>query len=225
MRILVIEDEPDLARHIAGALTRQGHTTAVKQDGLEGLNAALDTKPDLIVLDLNLPSLDGFSVLARLRKQHIDSRVIILTARGDVESRVKGLTSGADDYLAKPFSMDELVARVSVLGRRGGALKESDVLEVDDVVMDVPHRIVTRHGEKIELSPREFEVLQIFMREPGRVFTRDEICERIWQREHQYDTRTVEIFIMRLRKKLEIEGRPPLIQTVRGVGYQLLKPE
>jgi DNA-binding response OmpR family regulator len=195
----------------------------VKQDGLEGLNAALDTKPDLIVLDLNLPSLDGFSVLARLRKQHIDSRVIILTARGDVESRVKGLTSGADDYLAKPFSMDELVARVSVLGRRG-ALKESDVLEVDDVVMNVPHRIVTRHGEKIELSPREFEVLQIFMREPGRVFTRDEICERIWQREHQYDTRTVEIFIMRLRKKLEIEGRPALIQTVRGVGYQMIKP-
>jgi DNA-binding response OmpR family regulator len=162
-------------------------------------------------------------VLARLRKQHIDSRVIILTARGDVESRVKGLTSGADDYLAKPFSMDELVARVSVLGRRG-ALKESDVLEVDDVVMNVPHRIVTRHGEKIELSPREFEVLQIFMREPGRVFTRDEICERIWQREHQYDTRTVEIFIMRLRKKLEIEGRPALIQTVRGVGYQMIKP-
>jgi DNA-binding response OmpR family regulator len=136
---------------------------------------------------------------------------------------VKGLTSGADDYLAKPFSMDELVARVSVLGRRG-ALKESDVLEVDDVVMNVPHRIVTRHGEKIELSPREFEVLQIFMREPGRVFTRDEICERIWQREHQYDTRTVEIFIMRLRKKLEIEGRPALIQTVRGVGYQMIKP-
>ena len=163
MRILVIEDEPDLARHIAGALTRQGHTTAVKQDGLQGLNAALDTKPDLIVLDLNLPSLDGFSVLERLRKQHI--------------------------------------------------------------VMDVPHRKVTRHGEKIELSPREFEVLQIFMREPGRVFTRDEICERIWQREHQYDTRTVEIFIMRLRKKLDIEDRPPLIQTVRGVGYQLLKPE
>ena len=91
--------------------------------------------------------------------------------------------------------------------------------------MDVPHRKVTRHGEKIELSPREFEVLQIFMREPGRVFTRDEICERIWQREHQYDTRTVEIFIMRLRKKLEIDGRPALIQTVRGVGYQMIKPE
>lgn len=225
MRILVIEDEPDLARHIAGALTRQGHTTTVKQDGLEGLNTALETRPDLIVLDVNLPSMDGFSVLTRLRKAHLDSRVIVLTARGDVESRVKGLTSGADDYLAKPFAMDELVARVQVLGRRGGTLKESDVLEAGDLIMDVPQRKVTRHAEKIELSPREFEVLQIFMREPGRIFTRDEICERIWQREHQYDTRTVEIFIMRLRKKLEVEGRPALIQTVRGVGYQLIKTE
>lgn len=225
MRILVIEDEPDLARHIAAALTRHGHTAAVRKDGLEGLNAALDTRPDLIVLDVNLPTLDGFAVLTRLRRQHVDSRVIILTARGDVESRVKGLTSGADDYLAKPFSMDELVARVQVLGRRGGTLNETDILEAGDLIMDVPHRKLTRHGEKIELSPREFEVLQIFMREPGRVFTRDEICERIWQREHQYDTRTVEIFIMRLRKKLEVDGRPALIQTVRGVGYQLIKPE
>lgn len=225
MRILVIEDEPDLARHIAAALTRQGHTASVRKDGLEGLNTALDTRPDLIVLDVNLPTLDGFAVLTRLRRQHVDSRVIILTARGDVESRVKGLTSGADDYLAKPFSMDELVARVQVLGRRGGTLKETDILEAGDLIMDVPHRKLTRHAEKIELSPREFEVLQIFMREPGRVFTRDEICERIWQREHQYDTRTVEIFIMRLRKKLEVDGRPALIQTVRGVGYQLIKPE
>ena len=224
-KILVVDDEPDISELISLHMMREGHECTCLTNGLEVMPAALKEEPDLIVLDLNLPSLDGFSVLERLRKQHIDSRVIILTARGDVESRVKGLTSGADDYLAKPFSMDELVARVTVLGRRGGALKETDVIEVGDVVMDVPHRKVTRHGEKVELSPREFEVLQIFMREPGRVFTRDEICERIWQREHQYDTRTVEIFIMRLRKKLEVDGRPPLIQTVRGVGYQMVKTE
>lgn len=225
MRVLVIEDEPDLARHIASALTRQGHTATVKQDGLEGLTTALDSKPDLVVLDLGLPSLDGFSVLTRMRKAQCTSRVLILTARGDVESRIKGLNGGADDYLAKPFSMDELMARVSVLGRRGGTLKEADVLHVGDTSMDIPHRIVSRKGQRVELSPREFEVLQIFMKEPGRVFTRDEICERIWQREHQYDTRTVEIFIMRLRKKLELDDGATLIHTVRGVGYQMMNPE
>lgn len=222
MQILVVEDEPELARHIAGALTRSGHATEVRHDGLEALTLALSRRPDLIVLDLNLPSLDGFSILKRLRKEQVTSRVIILTAHGEVENRVKGLNAGADDYLAKPFSMDELVARVNVLGRRGGAIAEAEVVMVGDVVMDVPKRRVTRKGEKIELSPREFEVLQILMKEPGRTFTRSDICERIWQREHQYDTRTVEIFIMRLRKKLELDDGANLIHTVRGVGYQML---
>lgn len=225
MQILVVEDEPDLARHIAGALTRAGHQPAVLHDGLQALNQALAHPPDLLVLDVNLPSLDGFSVLAKLRQALCPSRVIILTARGEVESRIKGLNSGADDYLAKPFAMDELVARVNVLGRRGGMKTDSEILNVADVVMDIPRRRVTRAGQRIELSPREFEVLQIFMKEPGRVFSRDEICERIWQREHSYDTRTVEIFIMRLRKKMEQDGGTPLIQTVRGVGYQMLAPE
>jgi len=225
MQILVVEDEPDLARHIAGALNRNGHSTDVRHDGQEALDTALSKPPDLIVLDLNLPSLNGFAILKRLRKAQCPARVIILTAHGEVENRIKGLNAGADDYLAKPFAMDELVARVNVLGRRGGAIAEADVVKAGDVLMDIPRRKVTRNGERIELSPREFEVLQIFMREPGRVFTRAEICERIWQREHQYDTRTVEIFIMRLRKKLEVEGRANLIQTVRGVGYQLTTPE
>ncbi len=224
MHILVVEDEPELARHVAGALTRNGHSTTVKHDGQEALDAALGKPPDLVVLDLNLPSLNGFQILKRLRKAQCPSRVLILTAHGEVENRIKGLNAGADDYLAKPFSMDELVARVNVLGRRGGMLAESDFLRTGDLVMDLPQRRVTRKGERIELSPREFEVLQIFMKEPGRVFTRAEICERIWQREHQYDTRTVEIFIMRLRKKLEVEGGSSMIQTVRGVGYQLTEP-
>lgn len=221
MTILVVEDEPDLARHIAGALTRCGHAAEVRHDGKEALETALNRRPDLIVLDVNLPSMDGFTILSRLRQSQSSSRVIMLTSHGDVESRLRGLNGGADDYLAKPFSMDELVARVNVLGRRGGALAEENVLKAGDVVMDVPQRKVTRKGEKIELSPREFEVLQILMKEPARVFSRNDICERIWQREHQYDTRTVEIFIMRLRKKLELDDGANLIRTVRGAGYQM----
>ena len=225
MHILVVEDQADLARHIVSALIRAGHTATAVHDGLEALNAILADPPHLVVLDVNLPSMDGFTILTRLRKAQCATRVLILTANSEVEDRVKGLNAGADDYLAKPFAMDELLARVNVLGRRGGAIAESDVLRLGDVLMDVPHRRVTRKGERIELSPREFEVLQILMTEPGRIFTRNDICERIWQRDHQYDTRTVEIFIMRLRKKLEQEGRPVLIQTVRGVGYQMVVPE
>ena len=225
MHILVVEDQADLARHIVSALIRAGHTATAVHDGLEGLNMILADPPHLVVLDVNLPSMDGFTILTRLRKARCATRVLILTANSEVEDRVKGLNAGADDYLAKPFAMDELLARVNVLGRRGGAIAESDVLRLGDVLMDVPHRRVTRKGERIELSPREFEVLQILMAEPGRIFTRNDICERIWQRDHQYDTRTVEIFIMRLRKKLEQEGRPALIQTVRGVGYQMVVPE
>jgi DNA-binding response OmpR family regulator len=225
MDILVVEDQADLSRHIVGALNRAGHTASAVHDGLEALNMILAKAPHLVVLDLNLPTLDGFSVLTRIRKADCAVRVIVLTAHGDVESRVKGLNAGADDYLAKPFAMDELVARVNVLGRRGGAMAGSDVIKVGDIVMDVPRRKVTKNGGRVELSPREFEVLEILMKEPGRVFTRSDICERIWQRDHQYDTRTVEIFIMRLRKKLEPENGAILIQTVRGVGYQMLPPE
>ncbi len=215
----------DMARHIVGALTRAGHTVTSVHDGLEALDQILSDSPHLVVLDLNLPSLDGFSILERLRKADCAARVLILTAHGEVENRIKGLNAGADDYLAKPFAMDELVARVNVLGRRGGAIAESDVLRVGDVVMNIPQRRVTRKGETIEFSPREFQVLQILMNEPGRVFTRADICERIWHRDHEYDTRTVEIFIMRLRKKLAAENQPDLIQTVRGVGYQMPLPE
>jgi DNA-binding response OmpR family regulator len=225
MHILVVEDQADIARHVVGALNRAGHDATAIHDGREALDMILAKAPHLVVLDLNLPSMDGFTILSRLRKAQCPTRVLILTANGEVEDRVKGLNAGADDYLAKPFAMDELIARVNVLGRRGGEISESDLLRAGDVLMDVPHRRVTRRGERIELSPREFEVLQILMNEPGRTFTRNDICERIWQRDHQYDTRTVEIFIMRLRKKLETKDSPNLIRTVRGAGYQIAKPE
>jgi DNA-binding response OmpR family regulator len=219
MLILVIEDEVQLARHIGRALVRSGHVATMHHDGNEGLRAALADPPDLIVLDLNLPSLDGLGVLAQLRAANSPARVLILTARSEVEHRVKGLKAGADDYLAKPFSLEELVARVEALGRRAGTATAADLLKVADLQMDVQHRRVSRASRPVALSPREFDVLQVLMQEPGRVFSRTELCERVWQRDHQYDTRTVEIFIARLRKKVDTGYPNPLIHTMRSVGY------
>lgn len=224
MRILVIEDEPQLARHVTRALERHGHIAASRLDGAEGLKCALEDPPDLIVLDLNLPGLDGMGVLAQLRAAGSPARVLILTARGEVGDRVRGLKAGADDYLAKPFSLDELVARIEALGRRGATPTAADLLRVADLHMDVQHRRVSRAGKAIALSPREFDVLQVLMQEPGRVFTRTELCERVWQRDHEYDTRTVEIFITRLRRKVDAAFTAPLIHTVRTVGYVVRTP-
>ena len=225
MRILVIEDERQLAGHITRALSRHGHCLTAAYDGAEGLSAALREPPDLVLLDLNLPTLDGMSVLARLREAQCPARVLILTARGEVENRVKGLHAGADDYLAKPFSMDELAARVEALGRRSTSTAPADLLKVADLQMDVRHRRVVRAGRSIALSPREFDVLQVLMQEPGRPFSRTELCERVWQRDHEYDTRTVEIFITRLRKKIDSAFASPLIHTLRGVGYAIRSSE
>lgn len=224
MNILSVEDEPQLAKHIARALTRSGHTVDSADNGPDALEKALSRAYDLVVLDVNLPGCDGFEILRRIRAADVPSRVLMLTARADVMDRVQGLRSGADDYVTKPFSMDELLARVEVLGRRGGASIPEDMVHIGGIVMEVGKRRVTLQGEVVTLSPREFDVLRIFMQEPGRVFSRDEICERIWNREHEYDTRTVEIFIMRLRKKLCAGDEEPLIETVRGVGYKMRRP-
>lgn len=225
MRVLVIEDDQRLARQVTRELQRANHEASARNDGAEGLEAALAHPPDLVVLDINLPGLNGFSVLARLREAHSTARILILTARSEVNDRVKGLKAGADDYLAKPFSMNELMARVEALGRRAAAPTAADFLTVADLQMDVLHRHVTRAGHPIALSPREFDVLQVLMQEPGRAFSRTELCERIWQREHEYDTRTVEIFITRLRKKVDSAFEVPLIHTLRYVGYVIRAPE
>jgi DNA-binding response OmpR family regulator len=219
MRILIIEDEPQLARHVSRAISRNGHDPAVSHNGEEGLRLALQQSADLIILDLNLPGMDGLSVLAKLREAKSPARVLVLTARGELENRIKGLKAGADDYLAKPFSMDELVARVEALGRRVATPVAVPSLEVGDLRLDLQTRRVTRNGTQIALSPREFELLHVLMQEPGRVFSRTELCERVWQRDHAYDTRTVEIFIARLRKKIDADSPDPMIQTVRSVGY------
>ena len=224
MRILFVEDETQLAQQVSRALCRAGHQVDTLHDGAKGLAAACANGHDLILLDVNLPSLDGLSILRKLREQRNHARVLLLTARGDIGDRVSGLRAGADDYLTKPFAMDELLARIEALGRRTSTPNDVTILEAGDLRMDVIHRKVSRAGAPISLSPREFELLQIFMQEPGRTFSREEICERIWEREHEYDTRTVEIFIMRLRKKIDAPETLPLIETVRGVGYVLRVP-
>jgi DNA-binding response OmpR family regulator len=220
VHILVVEDEVRLARQIASALTEAGHDPISVHDGEATLHAALKTAFDLIVLDLGLPRIDGFEVLRRLRAQHVTSRVLILTARGQVADRVTGLQLGADDYLAKPFAMQELIARVRALGRRYPE-EPAILLRVGDLTLELVDHRVCRGARQIELSSRELMLLKVLMREPGRVFTRTELCERVWEHAHEYDTKLVEVFIGRLRKKI---GDPPLIYTVRHVGYTIHEP-
>ena len=224
MRVLVIEDEKQLARHITRALFRTGHDASAVHDGVAGLRVALDHPPEIIVLDLNLPSLAGLEVLARLKQEQSPSRLIILTALGDVASRIKGLKAGADDYLPKPFAMDELLVRIEALGRRSAAPTAADWIEVADLRMDLQHRRLMRGGQPIPLSPREFDVMQVLMQEPGSIFSRTELCERVWQREHAYDMRTVDIVIGRLRKKVDAGFADALIHTTRAVGYTVRAP-
>ena len=224
MRILIIEDEPQLARHVNAALIRHGHESSVQLDGAAGLKAALHAPPDLVVLDVNLPLIDGFEVLARLRAAQVSTRVLMLTSRGEVGDRVRGLKAGADDYIPKPFAMDELIARVEALGRRGGGAVASGALQVADLHMNVAQRRVLRAGQAVTLSPREFDLLQVLMEEPGRYFARTELYDRVWQQEHRYDSRTVEMFITRLRKKIDADFPAPLIHTLRHVGYTIRAP-
>jgi DNA-binding response OmpR family regulator len=217
VRILIVEDEVAVARHIASALTEAGHDPKRVHDGEAALDEARKTPFDLVVLDIRLPGIDGFEVLRRLRAQHLASRVLLLTARGAVDDRVTGLQLGADDYLPKPFAMQELVARVRALGRRYPE-EPTISLRIDDLTLNLASHEVYRGAQHIELSPRELMLLKVLMREPGRVFTRTELCERVWEHEHEYDTKLVEVFIGRLRKKI---GDPPLIHTVRHVGYTI----
>jgi len=217
VRILIVEDEVPVARKIASALTEAGHDPKAIHDGETALAEVRKTPFDLIVLDIILPGMDGFDVLRHLRSQHMASRVLMLTARGEMKERVTGLQLGADDYLPKPFAMRELVARVNALGRR---YPEEPVLNlrVGDLTLDLATHDVHRGAERIDLSPRELMLLKVLMREPGRVFTRTELCERVWEHAHEYDTKLVEVFIGRLRRKI---GEPPLIHTVRHVGYTI----
>ena len=217
MRILVVEDDVQLARQIGSALTEAGHDPIIVHDGERALDKTKQKPFDLIVLDVILPGIDGFEVLRHLRSEHMASRVLMLTARGEVKDRVTGLQLGADDYLPKPFAMRELVARVNALGRRYPEEPGLN-LRVGDLTLDLANHDVHRGAKRIELSPREVNLLKVLMREPARVFTRTELCERVWEHPHEYDTKLVEVFIGRVRRKI---GDPPLIHTVRHVGYTI----
>ncbi|QEL64177.1 DNA-binding response regulator [Oryzomicrobium terrae] len=217
MRILVVEDEPKTGDYLKKGLTESGFVVDLARDGREGLHLAEEGGYDLIVLDVMLPGLDGWQVLRRLREGQ-GTPVIFLTARDGLDDRIKGLELGADDYLVKPFAFAELVARIRTLLRRG-PLREADQLAIDDLCMDVPARRVTRGGERIHLTPREFALLHLLLRRQGEVLSRSQIASQVWDMNFDSDTNVVDVAIRRLRQKIgdPVPGR--LIHAVRGMGY------
>jgi DNA-binding response OmpR family regulator len=220
VRILIVEDEVKLAAHLVRALEHNGHNPRVVHDGKVALVEARDGSYDLIVLDVELPRMDGFEVLKQLRSLGVESRIIMLTARSETQDKVTGLTRGADDYLTKPFAMNELLARVNAMGRRFPT-PAGMTLRVQDLTLKRDERRAWRGERRIDLSERECSLLSVLMREPGRVFSRAELCERVWEREHEYDTKLVEVYISQLRKKIDEKSCDPLIRTVRHLGYAM----
>jgi len=218
MRILVIEDEVKLAAHLARALEYDGHEVRVVHDGRVALVEASDGNYDLLVLDVELPRMDGFEILKKLRSRGVATRILMLTARSENPDKVAGLTGGADDYLTKPFAMNELLARVNALGRRFMA-PTGRILRVADLTLKLDEREAWRGERRIVLSEREWALLKVLMAEPGRVFSRAELSERVWERAHEYDTKLIEIYVGRLRKKIDEDSTEPLIKTVRHLGY------
>ncbi|MGK0240652.1 MAG: response regulator [Verrucomicrobiia bacterium] len=220
MRILVVEDEKKIQSFIRKGLTEQGYVVDVSSDGNEGLILA-ETRPyDAIVLDIMLPGRDGLSILRLLRKKKNKVPVIIITARSDVSERIEGLDLGADDYLVKPFYLEELIARLKSILRRSAG-EGLSILEIKDLRLNLMTHTASRGGVDIELAPREFEVLELLMRTPGRVLSRTQIIEQVWEYHFDPDTNLVDVYIRRLRKKIDHEFDDKLIQTVRGIGYTL----
>jgi two-component system, OmpR family, response regulator MprA len=218
-RILVIEDEPKISSLIKRGLIYEGHEVDVADNGERGLEIARESPPDLVILDLMLPGIDGFEVCRRLRTAG-DVSILMLTARDNVSDKVRGLDSGADDYLTKPFAFNELNARVRALLRRRRPAEQM-TLRYADLTLDLGTREVSRGPRKIDLTTREFDMLEMFMRHPRQVLTRDIIYERIWNYDFGGESNIIEVYIRYLRGKLEAGGEPRLIQTVRGVGYAL----
>ncbi len=217
--ILVIEDEQKIADFLRRGLTYEGFKVEVCLDGESGLKAARDTPPDFVILDWMLPGLDGLEVCRRLRAGGAVP-ILMLTAKDSVADRVKGLDSGADDYVVKPFAFEELMARVRALLRRSHATEET-VLRFADLTLNVSTREVTRGARKIELTTKEFDLLHFFMRHPRQVMTREMLYDRIWGYDFGGESNILEVYVRYLRSKLETAGEPRLIQTIRGVGYAL----
>lgn len=220
MRILVVEDEEKVASFIRKGLQEEHYAVDLAPDGEEGLTMAQLNPYDLIVLDLMLPKLDGFRVLQRLRGDGVDAPVLVLTARDGVSDKVRGLDLGADDYLTKPFAFAELLARVRAILRRGKP-QRAPILKVADLSLDPASRRVTRSGKAIELTAKEFALLEYLMRHPGQVLTRTMISEHVWDQSFDSYTNVIDVYVNYLRKKVDQGFEPKLIHTIRGVGYVL----
>lgn len=221
MRILVVEDEPKTGDYLKQGLAEAGFMVDLARDGLDGLHLALTEAYDLAVLDVMLPGIEGWQVLQGIRKAGKDMPVLFLTARDSVDDRVKGLELGADDYLVKPFAFSELLARVRTLLRRGSKTKEADVLRAADLELDLMRRRVIRGGKKIDLTSKEFSLLELLLRRQGEVLPRSLIASQVWDMNFDSDTNVIEVAIRRLRAKVDDSFALKLIHTVRGMGYVL----
>lgn len=225
MKILIVEDEPKTGDYLRQGLREAGFAVDLVTNGIDGLHHGLDGNHDLVILDVMLPGLDGWQVLQNLRSRGRQMPVLFLTARDQVEDRVKGLDLGADDYLVKPFSFAELLARVRTILRRGRNSSESTALRVADLELDLLRRRVSRAGMRIDLTAKEFGLLELLMRRQGEVLPRSLIASQVWDMNFDSDTNVIEVAVRRLRAKVDDGFDVKLIQTVRGMGYVLENPE
>lgn len=219
-RLLVIEDDKKIADLLFRGLAYEGYTVSVADNGERGLAAARDAVPDLIILDWMLPGMDGLEVLRRIRTVD-ETPVLMLTAKESVQNRVEGLETGADDYLVKPFAFEELLARVRVLLRRRAQEQDEEVLRYEGLELNLLTRQAWRNERPIELTAKEFDLLEYFMRHPRQVLTREQIYDRVWGYDFGGESNIIEVYVRYLRSKLEAEGEVRLLQTIRGVGYTL----
>ena len=221
MRVLVIEDDAETARYVVRALREAGHDAGSQDNGRDGLRVALSERWDVLIVDRMLPQVDGLEVVESLRRDGSLASILILTTLGGVDDRVRGLNAGADDYLVKPFSFAELLARVAALGRRAGRPNTATSLQYADLAIDLLSRTATRGGEPIELSPREFRLLEYLMKHAEQIVTRSMLLEHVWDVHFDPHTSVVETHVSRLRSKIDRGNAISLIQTIRGSGYTL----
>lgn len=221
MKILIAEDDRAVRQSLERVLDFEGYEVLLAEDGPEALEATKHHQPDLILLDVMMPHIDGLDVCRRLRSKGITTPVLMLTAKQEVSDRVSGLDAGADDYLAKPYALDELLARIRALLRRGQPIADADELAYEDLTLNMATRIVRRAGERIDLTKTEFDLLELFMMNPEIVLERDTIYDRIWGFDFETSSNSLDVYIGYLRRKTEAGGAPRLVHTVRGVGYSL----
>ncbi|MDX1604873.1 MAG: response regulator transcription factor [Candidatus Competibacterales bacterium] len=224
MKLLVIEDDRDTAAYLVKGLRESGHVVDHAGDGDGGLELALAGQYDVLIVDRMLPGRDGLSIISALRGVDNTTPVLILSALGEVDDRVQGLTAGGDDYLVKPYAFGELLARIQALGRRIQPEQQRTQLRVSDLEMDCLKRKVSRAGQKITLQPREFRLLEYLMRHAGQVVTRTMLLENVWDYHFDPQTNVIDVHISRLRAKIDKDFDPPLLHTVRGAGYSLHEP-